>query len=260
MLWALWMASNGSPNLQIVVVFLIGAVFMRSAGCVINDYADRNIDAHVERTKDRPLATGEISKRSALALFLFLIAISFLLVLFLNTLTIQLAFAAAALATVYPFMKRFTHLPQFILGAAFAWSVPMAFAATTNHVPIVGWVVLSATLCWVVAYDTMYAMVDRRDDLAIGVKSTAILFGQYERLIIGLLQSLMLALLITAAMMLALNIYFYLGLVIAAILMAYQQWLIKDRKEARCFRAFLNNHYLGGIIFIGLLLDYHLSV
>ncbi|MDQ6961776.1 MAG: 4-hydroxybenzoate octaprenyltransferase [Mariprofundaceae bacterium] len=258
MLWALWIAGQGHPDYLIVIIFLIGAVLMRSAGCVINDYADRKIDAHIARTKTRPLATGEVSPREALILFAVLIFMAALSLLWLNMLTIQLAFVAVGLATLYPFMKRFTHLPQFVLGAAFACSVPMAFAAISNQLPLIAWLLLGATMLWVVAYDTMYAMVDRDDDLKIGVKSTAILFGSHDRLIIGLLQLAMLALLVIVAKMLALGIYAWLGLLCAAGLSLYQQWLIKDRQAQRCFQAFLNNHYLGALIFSGLVLDYAL--
>ena len=185
MLWALWVAGAGHPDAFVVFVFLTGAFLMRSAGCVINDFADRNIDLYVQRTQGRPLATGEASPAEAIALFAVLVLAAFLLVLLMNTLTIQLAFAAVGLAVIYPFMKRFTHLPQVFLGVAFAWGIPMAFAAVTGSVPTIAWLMVLANICWVVAYDTMYAMVDRDDDLEIGVKSTAILFAQYDRFIIA---------------------------------------------------------------------------
>ncbi len=256
MLWALWIAGGGHPDGFIVTVFLMGAFLMRSAGCVINDFADRGIDGKVERTRARPLATGEASAEEALALFVALALSAFLLVLLMNRLTIMLSLAAVALAALYPFMKRFTHLPQLFLGAAFAWSIPMAFAAVQNGVPPVAWLLFAATVCWVVAYDTMYAMVDREDDLKIGVKSTAILFGRFDRLIIGLLQLLMFALLIAAGMLAERGAPYALGLMAAAALAVYQQYLIRARRRDACFRAFLNNHYLGMLIFLGLFLDY----
>ncbi|HKI61814.1 MAG TPA: 4-hydroxybenzoate octaprenyltransferase [Mariprofundaceae bacterium] len=259
MLWALWIAGSGHPDAYIVAVFLMGAFLMRSAGCVINDFADRKIDGHVERTRERPMAKGEIRSREALALFAVLALIAFLLVLTMNRLTIELAFAALALAVVYPFMKRFTHLPQVFLGAAFAWSIPMAFAAVGETVPAIAWILFAATILWVVAYDTMYAMVDREDDLKLGVKSTAILFGRHDRLIIGLLQLAMFALLAVAGFKLSLGVPYYGGLLAAAGLAVYQQQLIRDRERQACFQAFLNNHYLGALIFFGLFFDYALT-
>lgn len=255
MLWALWIAGDGHPDGFIILVFLLGAFLMRSAGCVINDVADRHIDLKVERTKDRPIATGEVKLVEALLLFAALILVSFLLVLLLNTLTIKLAFAAVALAIIYPFMKRFTHLPQFILGMAFAWSIPMAFAAVQHGIPTEAWLIFMATLLWVMAYDTMYAMVDRDDDLNIGVKSTAILFGQYDRVIIGALQAGMLLLLLLLGIQLSFGFFYYLSLIAALGLGAYQQYLISGREKKLCFQAFLNNHYVGMVIFMGLFLD-----
>lgn len=259
MLWALWIAGNGYPNPVIVLIFLVGALLMRSAGCVINDFADRRIDGQVERTRERPLASGEAAPWEALLLFAVLLAVALLLVLQLNPLTLKLAFLAAGLAVLYPFMKRFTHLPQLFLGFAFAWSIPMAFAALTEAVPGVAWLLWLATVAWVVAYDTMYAMVDHDDDLRIGVKSTAILFGCYDRLIIGLLQLIMLGLLAIAGWQLDLGFAWYGGLAGAAVLASYQQWLLRERERAACFRAFLNNNYTGALVFAGLLLDYALS-
>ncbi|MDX8408306.1 MAG: 4-hydroxybenzoate octaprenyltransferase [Mariprofundaceae bacterium] len=256
MLWALWVAGDGHPDAFIVVLFLLGAFLMRSAGCVINDFADRKIDGAVERTRERPLAAGEVSAMEALLLFAVLGLVALLLVLLMNRLTIELAFAAMVLAVVYPFMKRFTNLPQLFLGAAFAWSIPMAFAAVSNQVPTMAWLLFAATILWVIAYDTMYAMVDREDDLKIGVKSTAILFGRHDRLIIGLLQTGMLTLLLVAGLQLDLGMFFYAGLLGAAGLSAYQQTLIRERERQACFQAFLNNHYLGMLIFLGLFLDY----
>lgn len=259
MLWALWMAGSGHPDASIVFIFLAGAFLMRSAGCVINDFADRDIDAHVERTRSRPLATGEASPREALALFGTLALAAFLLVMLLNTLTLQLAFVGIGLAILYPFMKRITHLPQFFLGAAFSWAIPMAFAAVLGEVPLIAWVMLLANVSWVVAYDTMYAMVDRDDDLRIGVKSTAILFGRHDRLIVGILQFNMLLLLTVIGSIAGLGIVYYCGLLAAAATFAYQQVLIRERERESCFTAFLNNHYSGALVFIGLFLDYALK-
>lgn len=258
MLWALWIAGNGHPQVSVVLIFLAGAFLMRSAGCVINDYADRNIDLHVERTRGRPLATGEATPREALALFGVLVLVALLLVLALNALTIQLAFTAVGLAVLYPFMKRYTHLPQLFLGVAFAWSIPMAFAAVAGHVSGIAWLLLLATVAWVVAYDTMYAMVDREDDLRIGVKSTAILFGRHDRLIIGVLQLAKLGLLYLVGMRLGLGLAWFGGLAGAAALALYQQWLIRERERSACFRAFLNNNYAGALVFAGLFIDYAL--
>jgi len=258
MLWALWIAADGHPDGTIVLVFLAGAFLMRSAGCVINDFADRRIDLHVERTRGRPLATGEATPGEALLLFLVLVAVACALLLLLNALTVKLAFAAVGLAVLYPFMKRYTHLPQLFLGVAFAWSIPMAFAAVNAWVPLPAWLLLLATVAWVIAYDTMYAMVDREDDLRIGVKSTAILFGRRDRAIIAVLQLVMLAMLCGIGVMLGLGAWFYLGLGGAGLLALYQQWLLRDRERQACFRAFLNNHYSGMVIFAGLFLDYAL--
>ncbi len=260
MLWGLWIAGNGHPDASIVVLFLMGAFLMRSAGCVINDFADRKIDGRVERTRTRPLAAGEVRAREALLLFSGLGLSAFLLVLLMNRLTIELAFAALGLAVLYPFMKRFTNLPQVFLGVAFAWSIPMAFAAVSNHVPAIAWLLFAATVLWVVAYDTMYAMVDREDDLKIGVKSTAILFGKHDRLIIGLLQLAMAGLLIALGVMLELGVFYALGLLLAGGLGVYQQILIRQRERQACFQAFLNNHYLGMLIFLGLFFDYALDL
>jgi 4-hydroxybenzoate polyprenyltransferase len=258
-LWALWIAGEGSPSLPVVLVFIIGVTLMRSAGCVINDYADRHIDRHVKRTSERPLTSGQVSEREALTLFGLLIASSFLLVLTLNTFTIKLAFAGAFLAASYPFMKRYTHLPQVYLGAAFGWAIPMAFAALTGELDPRLWWLFAATVVWALVYDTMYAMVDRDDDLRIGVKSSAILFGHHDRLIIGACQVLMIALLYITGRQFGLGNWYNLGLVAASLLAAYHQWLIRDRDRAACFRAFLHNHWLGMTVFVGIVLDYLLS-
>lgn len=255
-LWALWIAGEGHPQWAVVVIFVLGTALMRSAGCAVNDYADRHFDGEVARTCRRPLAEGRVSPREALAVFVVLSLIAFALVLFLNRTTILMSFAAVALAATYPFMKRYTHLPQVVLGAAFGWAVPMAFTALRDSVPVEGWALFAATLIWAVIYDTMYAMVDREDDLKVGIKSTAILFGRLDRLIIGLLQVIMLGLLAWVGAAAGRGLWFYAGLAVAAGLFAYQQYLIRGRAPAACFRAFLNNHYVGMAVFAGLALDY----
>ncbi|WP_425445068.1 4-hydroxybenzoate octaprenyltransferase [Zobellella endophytica] len=253
-LWALWIAADGVPSPWLLLVFTAGVFSMRSAGCVINDYADRHIDGHVKRTRARPLPAGELTERQALGFFALLVGISFLLVLTTNALTIQLAFAGLGWAALYPFMKRYTHLPQLFLGIAFSWAIPMAFAAQGNSLPAGLWLLFAAKLTWTVAYDTMYAMVDRDDDLKIGVKSTAILFGRHDKLIIGLLQLLTLLLLVWAGQVFALGAAFYWGVLAAAALFVYQQRLIRDRERTACFQAFLNNNYAGMVVFAGLVL------
>lgn len=258
-LWALWIAGEGNPDSWVVTVFVAGVFLMRSAGCVINDYADREFDPFVERTRNRPLAVGMVSPKEALALFVVLSVAAFALVLTLNTLTIMMSFVGAALAASYPFMKRLTYLPQVYLGLAFGWSVPMAFAAQTGAVPIVAWLLLIVTVLWATAYDTIYAMVDRSDDLKIGVKSTAILFGEADRVIIGIIQIVMLAVLLMIGQRLELSLVYFAGVLIAALLMLYQQTLIKKRDGMQCMRAFRNNHWIGTIIFAGLYGHYFLS-
>jgi 4-hydroxybenzoate polyprenyltransferase len=255
-LWALWVAGEGHPPWGVVAVFVLGVTLMRSAGCAINDYADRNIDGHVERTKGRPLATGAITPKEALAVFVVLCLLAFCLVLLLNTTTILMSFVAAALAAVYPFMKRYTHLPQLVLGMAFGWAVPMAFTALTGSVPPLGWLLFTATVIWALIYDTQYAMVDRPDDLKIGVKSTAILFGDMDRVIIGTLQLTMLGILLLVGVNAQFGLPYYLGLGAATGLAAYQQYLIRHRDAKGCFAAFLNNNYFGAAVFAGLVLDY----
>jgi len=255
-LWALWIAAAGKPALPVFAVFVAGVVLMRSAGCVINDYADREFDPQVERTRNRPLAAGRVSPREALVLFVVLALSAFALVLLMNRLTILLSFVGAALAASYPFMKRWTHLPQFYLGAAFGWGVPMAFAAQTGSVPGEAWILFGATLCWAVAYDTAYAMVDREDDIRIGVKSTAILFGRADRLMIAVFHACTLTLLVWAGTRAGLGLTYYMGLLLAAGLAGWQQWLIRVRSRDGCFRAFLNNNRFGAVVFAGLALDY----
>lgn len=255
-LWGLWVAAEGMPDMLVFVVFILGVILMRSAGCVINDYADRDFDPHVERTKLRPIAAGAVKPKEALILFVVLCLTAFSLVLLLNTFTILLSFGGALLAASYPFMKRYTHLPQVVLGAAFAWAIPMAFAAQTNDIPIVAWLLFIATVLWAVAYDTMYAMVDREDDLKVGVKSTAILFGDADKVIIGIIQLLVLLTLLIVGNHLAMSWPYYLGLAIATLLAIYQQYLIKDRAGPQCFRAFLNNNWFGCAIFCGIAAHY----
>jgi len=255
-LWALWLAGQGQPPRGVVLVFVLGVVLMRSAGCVINDIADRKFDPHVTRTRDRPLAAGRVSLSEAIALLLTLCLLAFALVLTQNTLTIQLAFAGLALALSYPFMKRFHSLPQVHLGAAFGWAIPMAYAAVIGELPAVAWLLFLGNVLWSVIYDTQYAMVDREDDLRIGVKSTAILFGKHDRRIIGYLQIALLAVLILIGLLAGRGGAYYLGLFVAAWFALYQQYLIRNREPAACFQAFLNNNAFGLTVFCGLLLDF----
>ena len=255
-LWALWLAGQGQPPRGVVLVFVLGVVLMRSAGCVINDIADRKFDPHVTRTRDRPLAAGRVSLSEAIALLLILCLLAFALALTQNMLTIQLAFAGLALALSYPFMKRFHSLPQVHLGAAFGWAIPMAYAAVTGELPALAWLLFLSNVLWSVIYDTQYAMVDRADDLRIGVKSTAILFGKHDRRIIGYLQIALLALLILIGLLAGRGGAYYLGLFVAAWFALYQQYLIRNREPAACFQAFLNNNGFGLTVFCGLLLDF----
>ena len=255
-LWALWIAAQGVPDGRVLVVFVLGTVLMRSAGCVINDYADREVDPHVARTQSRPLATGRVTTREALSLFALLCSASLALVLLLNALTVALSVIGLLLAVSYPFMKRFTHWPQFYLGVAFAWSVPMAFAAQTGAVPALGWLLFTAPVVWAGVYDTMYAMVDRDDDIVIGVKSTAVLLGNYDRLSIGVLQLVLFGLLWTVGWQAGLGGLYDLGLAVAAGLAVYHQYLIRRRERAACFKAFAHNHWLGLAVFAGIAADY----
>ena len=232
---------------------------MRSAGCVINDYADRHLDKHVARTQSRPLTSGQLSEKEVLVLFACLGLVAFFLVLNLNVLTIVLSVGGLLLATLYPFMKRYTHLPQAFLGIAFGWAVPMAFAAQTGALDPRLWWIFLATVLWALIYDTMYAMVDREDDLKVGIKSTAILFGKYDRLIIGLLQLIMLATLWIIGTLFELGVYYKTGLLITAVLMIYHQWLISEREPKKCFRAFLHNHWIGLVVFCAIVADYGFS-
>ncbi len=255
-LWALWVASAGQPDLKVLLVICSGVVLMRAAGCVINDYADRDFDPHVERTKQRPIAAGKVSPKEALILFVSLCLIAFVLVLQLNFMTIMLSFVAAFLAGSYPFMKRYTHLPQAYLGIAFGFAVPMAFSAQTNSIPMVAWIMYLAVMLWALVYDTMYAMVDKDDDLKIGVKSTAILFGDKDREIMAVLQLIIIGLLVWIGLLQQLGVFYYAGVSVAFGLSVYQQKLIFHREKALCFKAFLNSNYFGLAVFIGLVLDY----
>ncbi|MFQ5469135.1 MAG: 4-hydroxybenzoate octaprenyltransferase [Gammaproteobacteria bacterium] len=256
-LWAILIASDGKPDVHIVLVFVAGVILMRSAGCVINDIADRGFDPHVARTRNRPIAAGRVSLTEAMVLFLVLVFSAFLLVLTLDYFTIKLSIVAVLLATSYPFMKRYTYIPQLFLGMAFGWAVPMAFAAQTGSLPTVAWLLFIVTVLWAVAYDTMYAMVDRDDDLRVGVKSTAILFGDFDRTIIAIIQVIVLSVLVVTGIQINLGFYYYLGILGAAIFAIYQQYLIKSRDKTLCFRAFLNNNWFGFVIFIGILLNYY---
>ena len=254
-LWALLIAADGWPPLDVTLVFVAGVVVMRSAGCVINDYADRHVDGAVKRTSERPLATGALSAAEALTCFGLLIVIAFLLVLTLNVPTILLSVGALALASSYPFMKRYTHLPQVVLGAAFGWSIPMAFSAVTGEVPLVAWWLFLANLAWTVAYDTYYAMVDRDDDIKIGVKSTAVLFGRYDLAIIVLLQALFLSILMGLTVALSLGWAPQLALVLGVMMVAYQAYIARRRERDACFRAFLLNHWVGAVFTLGLVAE-----
>ncbi len=253
--WALLVAGSGSPSLKNTIIFLTGVVLMRAAGCIINDYADRDFDPHVARTKIRPIAAGEILPRQALMVFFILLTLAFVLVLQTNALTVKLAFVGALLAASYPFFKRFTHLPQLVLGVAFAWSIPMVFAAELNHIPAAAWWLFGINIIWTIIYDTQYAMADREDDLKVGVKSTAILFGRHDRLIIGILQLLMLTL--VAAYILRFTSQsaawpLWAAWLLCAALFIQQQQLIRQRQPAECFRAFLQNNRVGLVFFLGL--------
>lgn len=256
---ALWIAAEGVPDTTVLVVFVLGVIVMRSAGCVINDYADRNVDGLVARTMNRPLASGILQAKHALITFAALAFIAFLLVLFLNIQTIQLSLVALFLAATYPFMKRYTYLPQVYLGAAFGWAIPMAFMAQTQAVPNIAWLLFVANILWATAYDTFYAMVDRDDDLLAGVKSTAILFGEDDRVIVGILQFCFLLAMILTGAQLEMGYVYYLGVVVAFFLFVYQQYLVRERQTAQCLLAFLNNNWVGAALFVGIAVHYGLS-
>jgi 4-hydroxybenzoate polyprenyltransferase len=255
-LWALWIAAGGVPDYDLLLIFIAGTFLMRSAGCVINDLADRHLDGSVKRTSGRPLVIGAVSEKEALILLGVLLTLAFILVLFTNPLTVALSLAALLLASTYPFMKRHTHLPQIVLGAAFSWGIPMAFAAQSGELPPALWLLYLGNLLWTVAYDTKYAMVDRDDDLQAGIKSTAILFGRHDRLIVACLQLLCLFLLYLAGRAFSLGSPYYLSLLLAGALFVYHQYLIRNRERDACFKAFLHNNWVGMVIFIGIALHY----
>lgn len=255
-LWALWIAGKGSPSLGNVLIFVIGVFLMRAAGCVINDFADRKVDGHVKRTEQRPLVSGKVTSKEALMLFAVLVALSFALVLMTNATTVWLSFGGLALAATYPFMKRYTYYPQVVLGAAFSWGMPMAFTAETGSLPAAAWLLYIANLFWTVGYDTYYAMTDREDDLKIGVKSTAVLFGDADRVIILTLQGLALFCLGLAGARFELGLYFFLGLAVAAGCYAWEFWSTRNKDPQACFKAFLHNHWAGLAIFVGIVVDY----
>lgn len=256
MLWALWIAGSGRPSPRVLIVFLLGTATMRSAGCIINDFLDRKIDPHVRRTRDRPLAARRVGPTEALALFALFAGASLWLVAKLDWLTIRYAFVGAILAVSYPLLKRFFPLPQFYLGLAFGWAVPMAFVAQMGVVPRLGWVMFVTAVLWAVIYDTLYAMVDRDDDLKIGVRSSAVLFADMDRLLIGTMQAIMLFALMLMGRQLEFGRWYFAGVAATAVFFLYQQWLIRNREPAACMRGFLNNHYVGMAIFIGILLEY----
>jgi len=253
--WALWLAADGLPQWKNIIIFSFGVFLMRSAGCAINDFADRKIDGRVTRTKDRPLATGSVSTAEAVMIFLTLSGLAFALVLMTNSLTVMLSFGGLILAGTYPFMKRYTYLPQVVLGAAFAWAVPMAYAAETGTLSKDIWLLYLATLIWTVAYDTIYAMVDRDDDLKIGVKSTAILFGKSDRIMIGILQCLTLIILYVVGFQHELSYAYNMAMTATAVLFIYQQHLLRYRIKSECFKAFLNNNWVGLAVFVGIVVD-----
>lgn len=256
---ALWIAAKGWPDTSVLIVFVAGVILMRSAGCAINDYADRHIDKKVKRTRQRPLTSGQITEKETLIVFAVLSLLSFILVLFMNKLTIWMSLGGILLAVSYPFMKRYHYLPQIHLGAAFGWAVPMAYTAQANEITMLTWLIFLATVLWATVYDTMYAMVDYDDDIKIGVKSTAILFGNQDKLIIGIIQILLILDLLLIGHRANLTGFYYLGVCGASLFSLYQQFLIKDREPALCLRAFLNNNWFGLVLFIGVFLDYQIG-
>ena len=256
-LWALAIAAEGNPDRWILFVFICGVLLMRSAGCAINDYADRDIDRHIARTRERPLTSGQISAKEALAVFVVLCLAAFALVLTLNRLTILLSIAGVVLAASYPFMKRYHYLPQVHLGAAFGWAIPMAFAAQLDAIPKQAWLLYVANIIWSTAYDTMYGMADREDDLKVGVKSSAILFGEYDRIIVGLLQFLFILTLVLIGRDLGFGTFYFYALFVASLFLIYEQIMINGREPLRCFEAFLHNHWVGAIVFAGIMGHYY---
>ena len=258
MLWSMWISTDGEVNVTILIVFLFGVVIMRSAGCVLNDIADKNIDPFVKRTKDRPIASGKVSVREGKKLFILLMAIAFSLLFFLNSATKSLALVGAIITAVYPFLKRVISAPQLFLGVAFGWAVPMTFTANLGYVNTTGWLIFVTTIFWAIIYDTYYAMVDRDDDINLSVKSTAILFGTYDLIIIGICQIIMIILLILLAKIMNATLWVYLSVFISSCIMMHHQIISKRRQRNACFRAFYNNHYIGMVMFIGILLNYYL--
>ncbi|MFW5927363.1 MAG: 4-hydroxybenzoate octaprenyltransferase [Wenzhouxiangella sp.] len=257
--WGLWFAAGGVPSFKNLIIFTVGVVVMRAAGCVINDYADRNLDPHVTRTVDRPIAAGEIRADDALKLFFALLAVAFVLVLMTNRLTVLMAFAGALLAGTYPFFKRFTHFPQLVLGASFSWAIPMAFAAEAGTVPQLAWWLFAANFVWTVIFDTEYAMADREDDLEVGVKSTAILFGRADVPILGALMGVVTALLLVIGMRFIPQPAWFTAVAIVFILFQIQLWRIRERDPTVCFRTFLSNHWVGMVIFLGAAVSLHMQ-
>jgi 4-hydroxybenzoate polyprenyltransferase len=253
-LWSLWLAAGGLPTVYNFIIFILGVVVMRSAGCVINDYADRKFDGKVKRTQDRPIATGDVTPNEALIIFGLLIAIGFLLITFLNSLAFYLAFIGALLTIAYPFAKRYTWFPQVLLGATFGWCVPMAFAAEAGQLTELTWLIYFTNLIWIVAYDTLYAMVDREDDIKLGLRSTAILFGDADRVMIAIMQGMVLIGFFIIGQVAALSSIYFYALAASALLFVYQQWLIRKRIPGNCFKAFLNNNYVGMLMFLGILI------
>ena len=258
MLWSMWVSTDGEVNVTILIVFLFGVVIMRSAGCVLNDIADKNIDPFVKRTKDRPIASGKVSVLEAKKLFILLMAIAFSLLFFLNNATKSLALVGSIITTVYPFLKRVISAPQLFLGVAFGWAVPMTFTANLGYVNTTGWLIFVTAIFWAIIYDTYYAMVDRDDDINLSVKSTAILFGKYDLIIIGICQIIMIILLILLAKIMNATLWVYLSVFISSCIMMHHQIISKRRQRNACFRAFYNNHYIGMVMFIGILLNYYL--
>ena len=258
MLWSMWVSTDGEVNVTILIVFLFGVVIMRSAGCVLNDIADKNIDPFVKRTKDRPIASGKVSVREGKKLFILLMAIAFSLLFFLNSATKSLALVGSIITTVYPFLKRVISAPQLFLGVAFGWAVPMTFTANLGHINTTGWLIFVTAIFWAIIYDTYYAMVDRDDDINLPVKSTAILFGKYDLIIIGICQIIMIILLILLAKIMNATLWVYLSVFISSCIMMHHQIISKRRQRNACFRAFYNNHYIGMVMFIGILLNYYL--
>lgn len=255
-LWGLWLAGEGNPDQGLFVIFVLGVVVMRSAGCVLNDYVDRKVDPYVERTRTRPIASGAVAPLEALILFVALGLIAVGLATLLNRPAQLLAIVAAGLTIAYPFVKRFVSIPQFILGAAFGWAVPMAFAAQTGETPELAWLVFGTAMIWAVIYDTFYAMVDREDDLKVGIKSTAILFGDVDIFVVAGLQVLMLVALLLIGFRAELSLWYYASVAVAGVLMVYHWRLARDRQPAGCFAAFLHNHYIGMVVFVGIVLHY----